>query len=102
MHRRARNRRPRHPISNHKRRRHAFLRLCRSIKLQEMLRIERVERPEDLVVRVDFLLAPAYRRELEIQQEPPKLRRSLGAVADGGDEVVVEFGEERPASILKK
>jgi hypothetical protein len=67
-----------------------------------MLRIERVERPEDLVVPVDFLLAPTNRRELKVQEEPPELCRSLGAVADGGDEVVIEFGEERPASILEK
>jgi hypothetical protein len=64
-----------------------------------MLRIERVERPEDLVVRVDLLLASTNRRELEVQEEPPELRRSLGGVADGGDEVVVEFGEERPTKM---
>lgn len=60
--------------------------------LQKIHLVERVVRPQDLIVGLDFRLAAARRRELVVEQQAPELRRRFGGGGDGGDEVVGECG----------
>lgn len=60
------------------------------LHLQKILLIERIERPQNLIPLLYLLLTTSHRCELIIHQQAPKLGISLGARANGSDEVISE------------
>ena len=89
------HRRSRHPIHHPHRLTLPLLnRNLRRAHHQEMLKIKRIIRPQDLIPGRDFLLTAADGGELEVFQQSPELGGGLGVRADRGDEEVVELGVE--------
>jgi hypothetical protein len=62
----------------------------RSVRLQEVLLVERIKCPEDLLSCLDLLLATPDGSELVVQEEAPELSRGLRTCSNSRDEVIVE------------
>lgn len=75
----------------------ALLHDAGSRQLQEGIRTEGVEGPEQVVAELHLLLTSTDRRELEAEQDTPEHRIGIRVRAYGSDEEVVE-AEERETS----
>jgi hypothetical protein len=64
------------------------------LELQEVLHVEGIEGPEDVVIGLGLELAAADGRELVVDEQAPELGGGLGTAADAHDKKVVELGVE--------
>jgi hypothetical protein len=60
-------------------------------ELQKVVLVERIERPENMILRFDLLLASADGGELVVEQETPELRAGLSRGGNAGDEEVIKL-----------